>query len=158
MFKTPSTFLYYRIETIHKYLKEASALVSSSYPKERQEDAMGTWVEEAGASDPERAFAAWCVKRRCLEEVSKGFGAVAKIEDKGEGMVAVSTTRDGVFEMSQADGRWGLAIFAEELGAGKLRALDRLEQIRKNAQEFRQQRAAVGAEDQGTWKKQGERL
>lgn len=133
------------VQTIHKYLREASSLVEKAYPQDQRKGAFGSWREEAAAADPEAAFEAWCLERRCLERVVEGFGAIVKIDETAPDTVVVETTRGGSFEMFLAEGRWGLAIFRGELQEGKLRALDRLEQIKANASEFDEQARAVGS-------------
>jgi hypothetical protein len=133
------------IQTIHQYLKEASSLVKKSYPADKRQNAYGSWREEAFASDPEAVFETWCLKRRCLEQVAKGFGAIVKTTTIKPDNVVVKTTRGHSFPLFFAEGRWGLSLFREELQKGKLRALDRIEQVRKNAAEYEEQRLAVGS-------------
>ena len=38
--------------------------------------------------------------------------------------------------MAEADGQWGYALFREELQEAKIRVLDRLSQVKQNAQEL----------------------
>jgi hypothetical protein len=77
-----------------------------------------------------------------LEKVSPGFGAVVKTVAVDSNTAVIETTRRQQFAMNEADGRWGLGLFKEQLQQAKISLLDRLKQVKKNAAEFEEQRLA----------------
>ena len=133
------------VGTIHKTLVQMRALVEASYPEARRADAYGSWGPEAAAATPEAMFETFCNKRRCMRSIADGFGAVASISDNGKDRVLLRTIRGGTFEMAKYDGQWGLALFQEELKSAKLRFIDSLKQVEKNARAFEEQRRATGS-------------
>jgi hypothetical protein len=132
------------VSTIHKTIRKMSVLVEKAYPEERRADAYGSWREEAQAETPEAMFAAFCKKRDCLKQIAAGFGAVRHLRETSASRVVLETTREHTFEMAMYDGKWGLALFQKELLAAKLRFIDSLKQVEKNAEAFEEQRAATG--------------
>ena len=132
------------IETIHKVLHETRAVVAASYPFEMKASALGSWAQEAEADDAVGMFEVFCNKRRCLETIARGFGAVVGVKRPEPSLAEVETTRGERFVMAEADGEWGLAVFREYLQRAKLRSYDRLKQIKLNATEYEQQRLASG--------------
>ncbi len=134
------------IYTIHRTLVEMRALVEKSYPEELRGSAYGVWSEEAAAPTPEAMFEIYCKKRKCLESMAKGFGAVTKVTPNGPDMVVVETVRGATYKMARAAGKWGLDLYREELYNEKLRLLDRLEQVRINAKQYDEQRLAQDGE------------
>ncbi len=141
------------IQTIHKKLVEMRRLVEKSYPKDRRRIAYGTLFEEAQAIDAAGMFDVYCRKRRCLEQVARGFGAAVKVTSKGENTVIVETTRGHRFEMFWAEERWGITPFRDELQKMKLRVFDSLKQVKINAADFEDQRRAGGLSKAGIDKK-----
>jgi hypothetical protein len=130
------------IQTIFKALGEMHELVETSYPADRKAVAFGSWEEEATASDPAGLFDIYCKKKLCLEKISKGFGAVTQEVTIEPSRVRLKTTRNGEFELIKADDRWGLSLMREELATAKIRILDRLREIEKNAAAYEEQRRA----------------
>jgi hypothetical protein len=128
--------------TIHRTLKEMRKVVERAYPEPRRKIAYGAWAEEATAETPEALFEMFCEKQRCLEKVARGYGAVRKVSEKGEDMALLETTRGATFKMRRVAGKWGLDLYREELNAVKLRMLDRLKQVKKNAAQYDEQRLA----------------
>lgn len=133
------------LETIHTLLRQTREAVEASYPPEARLSALGAWAEEAEAKDAAGMFEVFCGKRRCMEVMARGFGAVVKVEKKDRSSAEIETTRGERFLMAEADGEWGLASFAEELQKAKLRSYDRLKQVKLNAAEYEQQRLASGS-------------
>ena len=135
------------IQTIHKTLAEMHALVTRSYPAGRRGDAStyGAWGDAAAAADDAATFAAYCARRRCMEEIAGGFGAVVSVRADGAAAAKATTTRGAVFEMAAAGGEWGLATYGKELAMEKIRLLDALAQVRIDAGAYDEQRRATGA-------------
>ena len=133
------------IQTIHRTLAEMRALVERSYPADRRIGSAiyGAWDTAAAQADDAGTFAAFCERRRCVEEIAAGFGAVAGAKSAGAGRTAITTTRGRTFELAQADGAWGLATYGAELAAEKIRLADKLAQVRIDAEEFDEQRRAI---------------
>ena len=75
--------------TIYKTLVEMRQIVETSYPANMVRGAYGSWFEEAQSANPEELFAIYCGKRRCLEEIAQGFGAIVKITPAGGNAVLV---------------------------------------------------------------------
>jgi hypothetical protein len=132
------------VETIHRALVEGRALVERSYPEQSRAVALGIWTAAARAGTPAGCFAALAADRGWLARVAGGFGAAVEVRDTGPGEAEVTTTRGQRFPFASRDGEWGLALWTAELQRDKLRILDNLEQIRRNAGEFDEQRAARG--------------
>ncbi len=130
------------LSTIHRKLGEIRDLVDKTYPEDARESAYGVWAAEAEAKDAEALFQVYCEKRKCLGQVAKRFGAPSRAEKKGENTVIIETIRDGRYEMSYAEERWGITLFRDELQALKIRIYDRLAQVERNAREFEEQRSA----------------
>jgi hypothetical protein len=133
---------HWSIQTIHRTLAEIHELADRSYPEHLRRSAYGSWGTEAEADDPPGVFKAYCQRRQCVEKVSLGFGAVVKIVPVNSNTVEIATTRGKRFVMNEADGRWGLGLFKDELQQAKISLLDRLKQVKKNAAEFDEQRLA----------------
>lgn len=135
------------IQTIHKTLAEMRALIERSYPEDRRTgvSAYGGWEDAAAARDAAGVFAAYCARRRCMEELAAGFGAIVGERAAGPGVAELRTTRGAAFRMASADGEWGLATFGGELAGEKVRLADALAQVRVDAQAYDEQRRAVGA-------------
>ncbi len=133
---------HWSIQTIQRTLGEIQELVVRSYPENMQQSAYGSWRNEVEAADPPGVFDIYCKRSRCLEKVSSGFGAVVKKVTVDSNTVVIETTRQQRFEMNEADGRWGLGIFREQLQRAKISLFDRLQQVKKNAAEFEEQRLA----------------
>lgn len=131
------------LQTIFRTLGEIRQLARQSYPKENIDEAFGSWAEEAKTSSPEEMFRVYCQKRNCLKPLVNGFGAVKRVVAVSESRVRVETTRGHRFELIQNEGRYGIALYDEELMRAKIRLLDRLEQVRKNAREFEDQKLAT---------------
>ncbi|HUT79482.1 MAG TPA: hypothetical protein VM285_17425 [Polyangia bacterium] len=134
------------VETIHRALVEGRALVGRSYPEQSRPAALGAWNEAARAETPAGCFAALAAARGWPARVAAGLGAAVEVRETGPGAAEVTTTRGQRFPFAARDGEWGLSLWAAELGRDKLRVLDNLEQIRRNAREFDEQRAARGDE------------
>lgn len=130
------------IYTIHRTLVEMRGLVEKSYPEALRESAYGIWSREAVAPTPEAMFEIFCKKRKCLESMAKGFGAVTKVTPTGPDTVTVETVRGATYPMARAAGKWGLDLYREELNTEKIRLFDRLEQVRINAKQYEEQRLA----------------
>jgi hypothetical protein len=131
------------IQTIHRTLAEMRSLVERSYPAPRRAEAYGSWSAEAATGSPDELFDVFCRERDCLTELARGFGAVSGIEDESRERATIVTTRGGRFELANRDGEWGLATWCDELQAAKIHLGHALEQVRRNAQAFEQQRRAV---------------
>jgi hypothetical protein len=133
------------IQTIHKTLAEMRALVEASYPAARRgAPVYGDWDGAAAAADDAGTFAAFCERRGCVAEIASRFGPAAAATPLAADRVRVATARGGSFLMAAADGEWGLATWAEELSAEKIRLADRLVQVRIDARAFDEQRRATG--------------
>jgi hypothetical protein len=132
--------------TVHRALKEMRDVVERSYPESRRSSAYGAWAEEAMAETPEALFEIYCKKRRCLENTARGFGAVKKVTMTGEETALVETVRGATYTMRRAGGQWGLDLYGDAFRELKLRMLDRLKQVKKNARAYEEQRLA----NQGT--------
>jgi hypothetical protein len=133
---------HWSVQTIHRTLGEIYELASRSYPENMRQSAYGSWHDEAEAEDPVGVFETYCKRRQCLEKVAIGFGAVVKSVFIDSNTTQIETTRGGRFEMNEAEGRWGLGMFKEELQQAKISLLDRLNQVKRNAAEFDEQRLA----------------
>jgi len=133
------------IETIHRTLAEMRALVERSYPADRRAGSAvyGAWETAALQPDGAGTFAAYCGRRRCLEEITAGFGAVAGVKGVGPERAEITTTRGRTFDLAAADGAWGLATYGAELAAEKIRLADKLAQVRIDAKAFDEQRRAT---------------
>ncbi len=132
--------------TIHRTLVDIRKLVEKSYPVSARDSAYGMFKAEAGAKTPEEMFEIFCDKRKCLERVARGYGAVQTVRKTGTDRVEITTSRGATFAMAQAEGRWGLDIFGDELQKTKLRMIDRLEQVKENARQYEAQRLAREAD------------
>jgi hypothetical protein len=135
------------VQSIHRILAEMRALVERSYPQDRRSGpaVYGAWAGAVLAADDPGTFAAYCARRGCMEEIAAGFGPAASSRDLGAGRAEVVTTRGLAFVMASADGAWGLATYAEELAAEKIRLADKLVQVRIDAKAYDEQRRATGA-------------
>ena len=131
------------VETIHRSLTEARDLVERSYPGPARVGALGAWSQVALAATPAAAFAALAAERGWTAALSAGFGAAAEVRRTGPEEAEAITTRGARLSFARHDGDWGLALWSAELQRDKLRILDNLEQIRNNAREFDEQRAAL---------------
>jgi hypothetical protein len=78
-----------------------------------------------------------------MDPLLSGYGAVAGQEVSGS-RVILKTVRQGRFPMAQAEGRFGLALYSADLSGLKLRALDTLAEIERNAKAYEEQRLAAG--------------
>lgn len=132
--------------SIHRLLGEMRELVDRSYPADRRSRALGTWAAEARAADPAALFDTFCAERRCLARLARGFGAVTEVTDRTASRAVVRTTRGARFPMACADGEWGLAIYRDELQQAKIHLGDALEQVRRNAAAYDDQRIVSGGE------------
>ena len=119
-------------------------LVDKSYPEHLRESAYGVWSKEALTATPEELFEIHCRKRKCLERMAKGFGAVTRVSKTGPDAVTVETSRGGKYKMLRAAGKWGLDLYRDEFQDAKVRLLDRLKQVRVNAKQYEEQRLASG--------------
>ena len=133
---------HWSAQTIHRTLGEIRELAARSYPEKARQSAFGSWHNEAAVDDPAGVFEAYCNRRQCLKKVALGFGAVVKKIPVDANTTQIETTRGGRFEMNEADGKWGLGLFKEELQQAKISLLDRLKQVKKNASAFDEQRKA----------------
>lgn len=132
--------------TIHRTLVDIRKVVETSYPPAERANAYGLFKEEAAAPTPEKMFALFCRKRKCMEQVARGFGAIRETRPISADEVEITTIRGNAYRMVRADDRWGLDILGDELQQIKLRVIDRLEQVRENARQFdEQKRAREGA-------------
>lgn len=132
------------LQTIHKTLAQMRSVVEQSYPDSRKAEAYGSWKEEAATQNAAELFEVFCKKRKCLESIISGFGAVKRVHETDANRAAVETVRGKQYEMAQYDGIFGLATYQKELWAAKLRFIDSLKQVKKNAKAFEEQRAASG--------------
>jgi hypothetical protein len=130
------------VQTIHKTLGQMKRIVDASYPESERSHAFGAWGEEARAETPDGMFRVFCQKRQCLSRIAAGFSAVKQVSSNGENRATVTTLRGAAFEMAAFDGQWGLAVYQKELLAAKLRFIDSLKQVERNAKAFEEQRAA----------------
>ncbi|MDJ0761812.1 MAG: hypothetical protein QNJ97_02390 [Myxococcota bacterium] len=130
------------VQTIYRALSEISTLANATYPDSRRRDAYGSWAGLSKAPDPAGLFEAYCRQQNCLDRIKKGFGAVINVVKKSRNAVLLETTRGGQFEMRQAEGRFGLALFQEALQREKIRVLDRLGQVKQDARAFDEMRKA----------------
>jgi hypothetical protein len=131
------------VREIHRSLSEMRRLAERSYPQERQDEALGVWLEAARADDPAGCFAVLSERRGWLVGVARGFGAMVEVKREQGGTAAVRTTRGAELEMAEDGGEWGLAIFAQRLREDREHLARRLEQVRRNAAAFDEQRAAL---------------
>jgi hypothetical protein len=136
------------VETIHRSLVEARELVERSYPEPARAGAFGVWSEAARAGAPAECFAVLAAERGWTASLAAGFGAAAEVREAGPDAVEVLTTRGAGLPFIRHDGRFGLALWSAELQQDKLRVLDNLQQIRNNAREFDEQRAALAGAPQ----------
>ena len=134
------------LATIHRTLKTIGEIVDRSYPADRRDPATvyGTWARAAGSKDAHEVFSAFCSRRDCLRKLARGLGAVTEISDLIETTATVKTTRGGSFQMARAGEEWGLATYRDELIKEKIRLGDNLDQVRRNAADFDEQRLATG--------------
>ena len=130
------------VQTMHRTLGKIRVLALRSYPENMRDSAYGSWRHEAAADDPPDLFARFCRRNQCMARLVRGFGAVTRATPVHSDMVQIDTTRGERFEMSRADGRWGLGLYRVELQQAKIHLLDRLRQVEKNAREYDQQRTA----------------
>jgi len=133
------------IQSINRILIETSTLVKNSYPDDKniRTSAFGKWEEEAQSKTPKEMFEVFCKKRHCLKKIASGFGAIVQLENIGEMLVKIKTTKNVTFSLSKADELWGLSIFKDELQREKIRLADNLNQIRINAKEYEEHRLAT---------------
>ena len=117
-----------------------------SYPADRRDPVavFGTWAKAAKAKDAHEVFSAFCSGRDCLRQLARGLGAVTEISDLTGTAATIKTTRGDSFQMACADGEWGLATYRDELIKEKIRLGDNLDQVRRNAADFDEQRLATG--------------
>jgi len=135
------------IHTIFRTLREIQTVAQKTYPTGNADQALGSWKEEAQASDPPDLFRVYCDKRNCLKPLLDGFGAVTQTTAVSESKASVTTTRGRSFELIKNENNWGIALYDKELQQAKIRLLDRLKQVRKNGREFEQQKLATGGGD-----------
>lgn len=129
--------------TLHKTLLKMQSIVEKSYPVEARTNAYGAFSGLMKAQTPQECFALFCAERNCLGPLQHGYAAVTGRQQQQE-QIVLETARGGRFSMAQAQGRFGLASFAAELTAAKLRALDKLPEIERNAMAYEEQRLASG--------------
>ena len=132
------------VHTIYKTLTQLNEIVNKFYPEDARKTAFGTWVEEAGAPSAEEMFVVFCAKRRCLDRLAEGFGPVDEIATIGPYRARVKTRRGKSFDFRQADGKWGLDTYHDELVAAKLHLIDRLHEAERNAKAYKEQELAGG--------------
>lgn len=131
------------LQTIHKTLGRIKALAEESYPPEKRDAALGSWAEEAEAKDPATLFGIYCDERGWMRDLPPRFGPAREISiSDGSNRARITTIRGGSIELLAHDGKWGLSDFGEQLAADKIRLLDRLERVEKNAAAFEEQRLA----------------
>lgn len=131
------------LQTIHRTVLAMRTLVENSYPKEARLLALGSFTGLSRTQSPAQCFAAYCTDRRCMDLLLRGFGAVERQEVSGS-RVILETVRQGRFPMVQTEEGFGLALYSADLSALKLRALDTLAEIERNAKEYEEQRLAAG--------------
>jgi hypothetical protein len=141
-FRTLDLESRWSVGTIHRALMTTRRIVERSYPEELRDSAYGLLKDESSARTPEELFEIFCRKRRCMEKVARGFGAVESERPIAPDRVEIRTTRGGVFEMVLDDGRWGLDIVSGELQKIKRRTVDRLKQVEDNARQYDDQKLA----------------
>lgn len=132
------------VQTIHKTLAKMRSIVEQTYPNSRKAEAYGSWKEEAATQNAAELFEVFCKKRKCLESITSGFGAIKQVHEIDANRAKVETIRGKQYEMAKYKGKFGLATYQEELLAAKLRFIDSLKQAKKNAKAFEEQRAASG--------------
>jgi len=136
------------VHSIYRTLAQTRGLISNSYPTDNtlRDQALGTWKKEAASKNAAEMFRVFCQKRSCLRTLAQGFGAVVKVKKTNENTAIVETTRGKTFQMSAAEGEWGLATYKDELYKTKIRLMDNLKQVRRNAAAYDEQRRAVGTD------------
>lgn len=137
------------VHTIYRTLGEIRKVAEGTYPEGRLQNAFGSWKEEASASDPADLFRVYCEKRNCLEPLLRGFGAVQNTTPISKNKVRVETTRGQSFELAENEGAFGISLYEGKLQLAKIRLLDRLDQVRKNARDFQNQKLATAPVDGG---------
>jgi hypothetical protein len=130
--------------SIQRTLAEMRGLVERSYPADRRATAFGAWAAESEAVDATSLFEVYCAERRCMQELAGGFGAVVRVTDLTEQTAAVETTRGAKFQMACVEGEWGLATYRDELQRAKIHLGDTLQQIRRDAKAYEEQRIVTG--------------
>lgn len=132
------------IETLRKTFEKMRSIVDSAYPEAAKKSAFGVWEAEARADSAEALFEAYCAKKHCIQWLSEGFGAIIDLQSDGPDQVTVTTVRKKTFSLRRADNRWGLDTFRDELQDTKIRILDRLAEVERNAKEYDEQKRAGG--------------
>lgn len=130
------------VETLRKTFEKMRSIVDSTYPEAAKPSAFGVWEGEARADSAEALFEAFCLKKKCLQWLNEGFGAITAIKTEGPDRVTVTTSRRKTFSLRRADNRWGLDRFRDELMTAKIRILDRLAEVERNAKEYHEQKLA----------------
>lgn len=148
LFKALDRDSRWSICTTHKTLVEIRRIAEKSYPADKRDSAAGALQAESGATTPEAVFEIMCEKRRCLERVARGYGAIQSTRRMAPDRMEIITSRGSRFEMVEADGVWGIDLMSQELNDTKLRVIDRLKQVKENARQYDEQKLArEGAAD-----------
>ncbi|MBN2717565.1 MAG: hypothetical protein JXX14_17065 [Deltaproteobacteria bacterium] len=133
------------VSSIHKILKETRQTVEKSYPADAtlRSSVYGKWQQEALAQTDVAMFDTLCKKHNCLKLLARGFGAITARQIKNN-TAEIHTVRDAAFELRKSKGQWGIVLLQDVLEGEKIRLSDSLKQVRRNANEYEQQRLATG--------------
>jgi hypothetical protein len=134
------------VSTIYRILKEMRQEVEESYPDNDQlrSAVFGKWLKESTAGSATEMFDLLCRREHCLKQLAMGFGAITGMKKFGD-TATVTTVRNKSFVLRKSNGKWGIVLLSDTLDGEQIRLTSSLEQVRRNAREYEQQRLATGS-------------
>lgn len=134
------------VSSIYRILKEMRQAVENSYPEDDQlrNTVYGNWLKESAARSDTEMFDLLCRREHCLKQLAMGFGAITGMKESGN-TATVTTVRNKSFVLRKSKGQWGIVLLSEALDGEQIRLTSSLEQVKRNAREYEQQRLATGS-------------
>ncbi len=134
------------VSTIYRILKEMRQAVEESYPEDEQlrSAVFGKWLKESTAGSDTEMFDLLCRREHCLKQLAMGFGAITEMKESGD-TATVTTVRNKTFVLRKSKGEWGIVLLSDALDGEQIRLTSSLEQVKRNAREYEQQRLATGS-------------
>jgi hypothetical protein len=130
----------FALGSIHHSRSAAAREVRTNYPPDARESALRELGDALRVGGEAELFALRCGDA-CLDAFAESLGAPREVSVEGR-ISTVTTVRDTQAQLYRADdGRYGLVWESEALIRERTRAAAELDLIRKNAAQYRAQRA-----------------